>query len=375
LEDSKGNLWISTGKGISKFDRLSNSFTNFDIADGLQGNVFLQHSCYKSLNGEMYFGGINGFNVFYPDSIKKNPFVPNSVISDIQINNRSLEIGQEINGRVLLSKSILQTEEIILSPSEYILSIEFAGLHFSSPSKNKYSYILENFNENWIETNASRRFVSYTTLTPGEYIFKVKASNNDGIWSDQIRSLKITILPPFWNTWWAYLLYVGIIATFVFGFISIKTRAQKKELSILRKADKIKTEFLAQMSHEIRSPVNVILSFSNLIKTEVEDKIEPELKAGFYSIANAGRRIIRTIDLLLNMSEVQTGTYDYIPKNINIKSDIITNLLFEYEQVAKEKGLELKLDINKEVTAMELDEYTVNQIFANLIDNAIKYTN
>jgi len=374
LEDDHNNLWISTGKGISKFDKAKETFVNFDSYDGLQDDVFYQHSCFKSSKGEMYFGGINGFNVFYPDSIKQNPYVPNVIISEIQINNHSVSIGQKFNGRVILDKSILETNEIILTPDENIFSIEFAALHFASPRKNKYSYILENLNDHWIETNASRRFVSYTTLEPGKYIFRVKASNNDGIWNDEERSLSILVLPPFWSTWWAYILYAVITFTIIFGYIKYKTSAQKRELAILRSADRLKTEFLAQMSHEIRTPINVILSFSNLIESEIHDKVGPELHEGLSSISKSGKRIIRTIDLILNMSQVQTGTYDYKPKTIDIKKDILDQIILEYSQAAKEKKIALKINVINNLPAMKLDEYTVTQIFINLIDNAIKYT-
>jgi signal transduction histidine kinase len=145
-------------------------------------------------------------------------------------------------------------------------------------------------------------------------------------------------------------------------------------VDILIKADKLKSEFLAQMSHEIRSPISVILSFTNLIQCEVQNFIDPELKEGFKSIKNAGSRIIRTIDMILNMSEIQTGTYEYSPKLLNLYDDVFEILIPEYRQIAKEKGLILNFTKTDEIPKMMLDEFTINQIFANLLDNAIKYS-
>jgi signal transduction histidine kinase len=205
-------------------------------------------------------------------------------------------------------------------------------------------------------------------------LFEVKATNNDGFWSDKEATLRIFITPPFWFTWWAYFLYVSVLAALVYLYIRIRTNAQENELKALRKADKLKTEFLAQMSHEIRTPINVIMNFTSLVQEELESTFKEHFQEYFVNIKKAGSRVIRTIDLLLNMADVQTGTYEYVPREIHLKSDVIDNLVKEYSVFANEKKLKIEIVENGIIPTLFLDDYTVRQIFANLIDNAIKYT-
>jgi len=201
IEDNSGNLWISSNRGISKFNPISKKIKNFDINDGLQGNEFNYGANYKDNNGEMFFGGSNGFTIFHPDSIKENLNKPIVVLTDFKLFNKSVPIGEKVNGRIILKKSIAETKEIELSYRDYIITFEFAALHYLSPQKNEYTYTLEGLEDKWNNVG-NRRFVTYSTLPSGKYTFKVKASNNDGIWSENGVEIKINILPPYWETWW-----------------------------------------------------------------------------------------------------------------------------------------------------------------------------
>jgi ligand-binding sensor domain-containing protein len=192
LEDDHGNLWLSTNNGLSKFDPHNKTFKNYNIRDGLQSNEFNGNSYYKSKSGEMFFGGIRGFNAFYPNDIRDNPNVPPIVITSFQ----------KLNREVKLDVSISEINEIVLSYKDYVFSFEFAALDYSVPEKNRYAYKLEGLDTDWIYTDASKRFANYTTLPHGEYVFRVKGSNNDGIWNEEGTSIKLTITPPFWVTWW-----------------------------------------------------------------------------------------------------------------------------------------------------------------------------
>ncbi len=198
LGDEKGNLWMSTNKGISKFNPKKETFKNYDVRDGLQSNEFNGGAYYKSEDGEMFFGGINGFNAFYPSRITDNPHVPPIVITNFQVFNETVEIGEESP----LKQAITETEKIVLSYKDYFFSFDFAALDFTNPEKNKYAYKMERFNKGWIYCDSKNRFATYTNLDPGEYQFRVIGSNNDGIWNQKGASIKIIIVPPFWKTWW-----------------------------------------------------------------------------------------------------------------------------------------------------------------------------
>ena len=198
LEDETGDLWLSTNSGISRFNPGNNTFRHYDAHDGLQGNEFNGSACFKSSDGEMFFGGSNGLNSFYLSDIKDNPHVPPIVITDFQIFNESAVIG---GSNSPLKKAISETKDLVLSYKHYVFSFDFAALDFTAPSKNKYECKMEGFETDWVHRNSSKRFVTYTNLKPGKYVFRVKGSNNDGVWNEQGVSVRIVIIPPFWQTW------------------------------------------------------------------------------------------------------------------------------------------------------------------------------
>ncbi|MBU2493114.1 MAG: hypothetical protein KJ571_10860 [Bacteroidetes bacterium] len=369
VEDNNNVLWMSTNYGITRFNPLKNEFTIYDVTNGLQSNEFNFNSYAQSKDGKIFFGGVNGINSFYPDKIFKNELMPETKITSFKIFNKEIS---PVNSSIL-KKDITYTNEIILDHNENIFTIEFSSLNFSSPGKNQYQYIIEGLSKDWISTG-NRNFASFSNIAPGNYLFKVRGSNNDNVWDEKGASLYIIIKPPVWKSWWAIVIYFILLSVIIFSFVYIKFSLQKREIAALQKTDKLKSEFLAQMSHEIRTPINVILSFAGLLKEEIAGKISEDLNMGFKSIGNAGKRIIRTIDLILNMSEIQSGTYDYNPEVINIHDDIILKLLIEFRKVAENKGLKLEVAGNCSDCIIYADSYTVEQIFANLIDNAIKFT-
>jgi PAS domain S-box-containing protein len=247
LEDNKGNLWLSTSKGISKFNPKNGLITNFDEKDGLQGNEFWHNSYFKDYSGKMYFGGNNGLNSFYPDSIKPNEILPKIVFNGLKIFNQPVDIGQQFNGDIILPQSINETSKIVLSHANNAFTIEFAALHYVQPSKIGYAYKLDGFDNTWNYVG-NKRDATYTNLNPGEYTFTVIASNNDNIWNNKGISIKILVLPPWWKTWWFKLIDIFIILT---GFIVII-------LSIIRKVKKQANQTILNERNQLKTLIDNI---------------------------------------------------------------------------------------------------------------------
>jgi signal transduction histidine kinase len=197
LEDDHGNFWLSTNNGLSKFNPQTKAFKNYDVYDGLQSNKYSGGAYFKSVvSGEMFFGGLNGFNAFHPDRVKDNPYIPPVVITALARYNTD-----EVAGKPIAEKGIAERTEIELSYKDNILTFEFAALNYRNTVKNQYAYKLEGFNDNWIQLG-TKRDITFTNLDPGEYTLRVKGSNNDGVWNEEGLAIKIKINPPFWATWW-----------------------------------------------------------------------------------------------------------------------------------------------------------------------------
>ncbi|MBN2519455.1 MAG: hypothetical protein JXB17_03035 [Bacteroidales bacterium] len=229
LSDNNGNIWISHKLGITRFNIKTNTMRHYKESDDLQNTEFTEDAFYKSpTTGEMFFGGVNGFNLFQPDSIKDNPYLPNIVFTELKILNQVVKINQELNGRIVLDKPIHITKEVTLKHCDKIISIEFAALHYSDPQQNQYAYMLEGFDDNWIFTNSSSRVVTYTNLKPKDYFLKVKASNNDGVWNSNPAILKISMLPAWWQTWWFRIIIISIIIALIIFIYYVRVTFYKK---------------------------------------------------------------------------------------------------------------------------------------------------
>jgi len=239
LEDEKGNLWLSTNKGISQFNPETERFRNYDAADGLQSREFNRNAYYQCRHGEMFFGGINGLNMFFPRELKDNPHRPPLVFTDFKILNKSVVAAKDGP----LKKHIAVADEIRLSYDDRVFSFEFAALEYTVPEKNQYAYKMEGFDADWVHAGTKREAV-YTNLDPGEYTFRVKGSNDDGVWNEEGASLKIIITPPWWKTWWfrmgSVLAILGLIISghrFRTAYIKARNRALEKEVAERKQAE------------------------------------------------------------------------------------------------------------------------------------------
>ncbi|MCK5136304.1 MAG: PAS domain S-box protein [Bacteroidales bacterium] len=224
LEDDQGNLWLGTFQGLSKFDPDTERFQNYEITDGLINDQINLRSCLKSRTGDLYFGGPDGFISFNPEDVLRNENIPPIVITGFQIFNKPVKIGADSP----LREHISVTDEVILTHSDYVFSFEFSALDYTAPGQNEYKYILENFEKEWNYKSAEDRTATYTNLSPGEYLFKVKGANNDGVWNTDSASIRIIVLPPWWKTWWFRVLIVVVTASGAFSWYKMKTYSLKK---------------------------------------------------------------------------------------------------------------------------------------------------
>ena len=322
VEDKAGNLWMSSTKGITRLDVADTTFTNFSEDDGLQGDEFRENAYFINPDGRMFFGGTNGFNAFYPEDIKPNPFLPQVVLTDIQVSNVQLRPGQEVNGEVIITKPIHMTSAISLSHKNKMIVLDFAGLHYAKPSSIKYAYYLENFEEDWNYTD--KRTATYTNLDPGTYTFWVKASNNDGIWNDEAISLTIEVRPPWWATVWFRLLVIAVIAAAVFSFISYKTKQLKKNQRILELKVKEATDKVNAQNSKLREAQGKLTSIMDDVKNQLGKASEELLDA-------ANQQASTAEELSASMEEI-TGEMAENAGNMHRMLDTVKHVEAESEE-------------------------------------------
>ena len=375
LPDAAGNLWMSTNRGLSRFDPHSRRFDNFDVNDGLQSNEFNTSAFYESASGELFFGGINGFNYFYPQEIKIDSDAPEIVFTDLKLFNQTVS---PHDSNSVLSKVISRTEAITIPQRDNVISFEFAALDFTAPAKNRYAYKLEGFNQDWIQLG-TRRIVTFTNLDPGEYVLRVKGSNSSGVWNEQGAILKITITPPLWRTWWAYTLYflafLGIILA-IRGYevnrIQLKNRLELEQIesNSLRQLDQVKSRFFANISHEFRTPLTLILG---PIEQLIPEQPSESAKHTLQTMQRNAAQLLKLINQLLDLSKLDAGKMALQA----LRTDLIPYLkgiIMSYESMAEIRHIQLSFNAPCDALEMSFDPDKIEKIFHNLLSNAFKFT-
>jgi signal transduction histidine kinase/ligand-binding sensor domain-containing protein/DNA-binding response OmpR family regulator len=388
LEDNSGRLWISTKKGISQIavrqtndpdNPIAITCTNYDEQDGLQGEEFNEKAALKTSKGEIIFGGPNGFNLFNPSDIIADKSTPNLVFTDLQLFNKSVGVGEEINGRVVLPQSISTTSSITLRHNEDILAIEFAALNFYNPEKIKYAYKLDGFNKDWVTIDGKMRKAIYTNLDPGSYTFRVKASYANGDWSEKELTLKIRIRPPFWRTPVAYMLYALVIgiSLFISRKITVeRTRMrfevehQRKEAERVQAMDEMKTKFFTNVSHEFRTPLTLILSPLEKIIKQVPDE---EQKQQLNLVQRNAKRLLGLVNQLLDFRKIEVQEMKLHPAIGDIVA-FSQDICHSFMDIADKKNIHLSFSSNIEHLEIYFDKDKLEKILFNLLSNAFKYT-
>lgn len=251
-KDEKGKLWLSTDNGLSRFDPDTRQFKNFYVSDGLQSNQFYWAASCAGSDGRLYFGGMEGLNYFYPDSIRDNRYAPKVMITDFKVFNTSVNIGKWNNKKVLLENVINETSEIDLSYKENVFSFEFSSLDYFLPEKVQYKYRMKGVDKDWVTVPSSRRFVTYTNLEGGDYLFEVKASNSDGVWNDTPTQLKIHISPPFWATTWFRIFTLMLLAALVVAYIRYRTSRLQRQKLVLERMVKERTRLIETQNEQLK---------------------------------------------------------------------------------------------------------------------------
>jgi len=420
VADDKGYFWVTTNSKLTKinpkasaqidlYEKPSQPFVlrSYDIGDGLQCIEFRQNATFKSENGELYFGGVNGFNYFHPDSIINNANIPKVVITEFKLFNKPVVIG--VNNSPL-QKQISQTSELTLNYKQSVITFGFVALNYFSPLKNQFAYMMEGFDQEW-NYIGNKREATYTNLPAGDYVFRVKASNNDGIWNEQGTSIKITVLPPWWQTW-VFRIFIALLLIFTgLGFYYYRVNGlerqkrileqkvykrtveleaanaelkanqerilhQQKELhqhkKLLEETNASKDKFFSILAHDLRNPFGSMLGFLELFKSDYDSYTEEERLQMVGIAIESAQLISKLIENLLSWSRSQRGLMPYQPEKINPKNIVDTEVSISKSMILK-KGIELNLDYAEDILEIEADRNMLSLVIRNLVSNAIKF--
>lgn len=385
LEDREGRLWLGTPNGLS-CATISNGksdaeihFRNYSEADGLQGRQFTEDAAFRTRDGELIFGGVNGFNLFKPQYLGRNTMVPRLAFTDFQLFNRSIRPGSLVGGRRILTSSITTNPSLVLRASDNVFSIEFAALNFIQAGKSQYKYKLEGFNKDWLPADAGNRKVTFTNLDAGDYVFRVIASNNDGLWNSEGISLNIRVLPPFWRSPVAYVLYAVALVLLVLAAIRLIQDRERMKFAIIQtreevrrsqELDMLKTKFFTNVSHELRTPLSLILA---PVETLSEKTTDDQDRKQFDLIQRNARRLLNMVNQLLDFRKLEVNAIRFQPADGDLIS-FVKNAVLSFSDLSEKKEIRLFFHSNVATFTTLFDQDKLEKILFNLLSNAIKFT-
>jgi len=386
IEDNSGNLWIGTPGGLVNLtinnhnsDNQQYTFKVYDAYDGLQGKDFNLSAAFKNQTGELWFGGSSGFNMFNPSTFKVSQLAPNVVFTDLQIFNQSVGVNKIVDGRIILNKSIVENPTITLKYNENVFSVSFAALNTLHPEKSKYLYTLEGFNKGWLSADSKVRKATFTNLSPGKYVFKVKATNSDGLWNKKESSITIIINPPIWLTWYAYLAYFLVIIAILFYLRSqiiarthLKYMAEQQRLEAQRvqELDMLKTRFFTNVSHEFRTPLTLIITpIENMLKANTDTQ---QLKQLSLILRNA-KRLLSLVNQLLDFRKLEVQQIKLNPV-LGELVQFTKDIAYSFSDVSEKRSIyfDFRSNTPELYTFFDLDK--MEKILYNLLSNAYKFT-
>lgn len=376
LEDERNNLWVSTDNGLFQirfdvfavpFDTKNVSITHYNSQHGLLGNMYMSNASYASPHNELFFGGINGLTSFHPERLYRNKKAPQVVFTAFMIRNQPVEVSPDGTGP--LKESITTTRHITLAHNQNYISITYAGINYLNPENNEYAYKLEGLelDYDWHYVG-KERVANYTNLNPGQYVFKVKAANSDGVWGEVPSEIRITVLPPVWKTWWAYTLYV-----IVFSALTITILKYVKSKELLRRDlyhEHMKLEFFTNISHEIRTPLTLISApLEQLVKRGTRD---PHADAQLALMNTNASRLKRLVNELLDFRKIENGKMKLYYSPVDVEK-LLASVYRSFSGICEEKEVSFEIQQDNSHAPVYADSDQIEKVFANLLDNAFKF--
>lgn len=386
LEDKYHTVWVGTKNGLLNIVPNRDADTNYkfdwnsyDENEGVQGRVFNVNSACQLETGELAFGGTNGLTFVDPAQIRYNSYAPPAVITGLMVNNVPVTAREAYDGHVILTKDITCSNALELNYKERNFSLTISSCCYFLPLKNKYAFKMEGFDPEWTTVDASGRRITYTNLNPGTYTFKVKAMNNDRIWSKEITDLRITILPPFWATGWAIALYIIAGVLLVYGVMWFFLRVQQKKLeeeqerAIVRKqheVDEMKLRFFTNVSHEFRTPLTLILTpLEKLMKTEDN----PETRQILKLIYRNADRLLKLVNQLLDFRKIDVQGDTLVLSSGDIVP-FVRDVAYSFKELSEQRQIHFSFSSVFTSLPMKFDTDKVFKIVSNLLSNAFKFT-
>ncbi|MGO4292347.1 hybrid sensor histidine kinase/response regulator transcription factor [Chitinophaga sp. RAB17] len=362
LEDNQSNLWISTNNGLTRFDIREHTFRTFTVTDGLPDNTFNESAFYKASNGEMFFGGVNGFTSFLPEHIHLNNNPADIIFTDLKLIDHAVVV----NGPdKLLPQSFNATSQLIFSHDQDVFTIEFALLNFIKPCKNKYAYKLEGFDKTWHESNVPA--VTYTNLPPGSYTLSVKGANNDGVWSLPTQ-LKIQVLPPFWKTGWAWCLYIillSIITFFIVRYFYMRAFLRRED-----QLHQLKLNFFTNISHEIRTHLTLIMApVETMLNHQQNDFIRQQLG----NVKNNADRLLKLVNELMDFRKAETGHLSLQVASHDLVA-FLQDIYLAFQELSVLRQINLSFEHTADKIPAYFDKEQLSKVLFNLLTNAFKFT-
>jgi signal transduction histidine kinase/ligand-binding sensor domain-containing protein/DNA-binding response OmpR family regulator len=379
LADDEGRLWIG-GTGLYRYTPATRQYLSYDVADGLQSNAFKIGAAARAQDGTLYFGGINGISYFQPHAIRPNPYPPVVQITGLRIANQPVTVGQPLNGRVLLPRPLSQPQLLTIKASENDFSVEFVGLNYANPQKNRYAYRLVGYNSDWVPPAPGQRTASFANLPPGRYTFEVKASNGEGVWSKKAATMQFDVRAPWWKTGWAYLLYAALAlgAVALYRRVEMAQQSLKNRLALEqfqtekeKELTGLKLGFFTNVSHELRTPLTLILGPMEELMSSPGPVAD--FRGKMQLMHRQTRKLLDLVNQLLDFRKVETGN---VPLRA-CQQDAVQFLSDTYDTFqlkAQERNITYRLDLPTEPVQLFFDRSKLEIILTNLLANAFKYT-